>query len=176
MIRSGMELIAWQGLFRVFVSAAVVPTSSIPHEGKHRNLKPAKKLPQPFREPAAVIPARARGFDPGRRFETPSATRLTTISATSGDTGRREPETHFAKHLDGGRSGPSSGGDHRCEVTWPRVRGNRTVSVGGDGTTNAYPGHYPAEPVGPPVAARPRPQRQIGREVAKGFIFEVRQQ
>ena len=89
---------------------------------------------------------------------------------------QREPELHFAKHLDGGQVQAQQQQDHRQRGDPVGESGKPELRVGGDGDKVRHPGHYPAEPVGPAgKVARPRPQ-QIGREVAKGFIFEVRQQ
>ena len=121
---------------------------------------------------------RERGFDAGRRFKMHHDHHQADHDQRhdGDDFDHREPELHFAKHFDGGKVQAQQQQDHRQRRDPVGESGKPELRVGSDRHHVRHPRHHPAEPIGPAgKVARPGAQ-QIGREVAEGFIFEVRQQ
>ena len=92
------------------------------------------------------------------------------------DFDHREPELHLTEHFNGGEVKAQQQKNDRQRGDPVRQPREPELRVGGNRHDVRHTGDDPAEPVGPAgEIARPRPE-QVRSEVAKGFVFEVREQ
>ena len=88
----------------------------------------------------------------------------------------REPELHLTEHFHGGEVEAEQQNNHRQRGDPVRQPREPELRVSGNRHDVRHAGDHPAEPVGPAgKVARPRAE-QVRREVAEGFVFEVREQ
>ncbi len=92
------------------------------------------------------------------------------------DFNHREPELHLTEHFYGGEVKAQQQNNYRQRGNPVRQSGEPELRIGRNGDNVGHPGNHPAEPVGPASKVpRPRPKK-VGRKVAKGFVFEIREQ
>ena len=176
----GMELMARGRFFSGFlVSAAAVPTSSMPAKAKMAIWKPRTKpnMPCGNMPPSFHMLARLATAPLG---EVKCRGDHDDAGADEGEDGHHlddgEPEFGFAERLDAGevQHNQHHRGDQGRDPQ--RCAGRELVDVPGDRDDVGHAGHHPEEPVGPArKEARPGAQEVAG-EVAEGLVVQVGEQ
>ena len=175
-----MELMARGRFFSgSLVSAAAVPTSSMPAKAKMAIWKPRTKpnMPCGNMPPSFHMLARLATAPFG---EVKLVAIMTDAGGDQGDDGDHlddgEPELRFTEGLDGGEvQQDQHHGREQCRDPQGRA-GGELVHVAGDGDDVRHAGDHPEEPVGPAgEEAGPRAQEVAG-EVAEGLVVQVGEQ
>ena len=172
----GMELMALGRFFSgSLVSAAVVPTSSMPTKAKTAIWKPATKPMNSFGKKPPWLHRLVKVAGPASDWKPVKImTRPTTISATmatiliSANQNSVSPNAftvvRFRQQQDG------HGGQARDPQRQP---GPEFLGVAGDGDDVRDAGDHPAEPVGPAGEEAGPGAEEVRGEVAEGFVVQV---